>query len=70
VEGGILPPGFGARIFEDSQRNGRAWLLHAFLCRAGRTGSTAGEDARRYGRREKIHFNSAHFRRDIAAKAV
>ena len=39
-----------------------------FLRRAGRPGSTAGEDARRHGQEGKIRFGGAHFRRDIAAK--
>jgi len=39
--------------------------------RLKRTGKRSGRpEARRYGRLEKIHFDGAQFRRDIAAKAL
>ena len=69
IEGGVPPPGKNRPTFSTTFKSSRLLVRTTVLFRrAGRTGSTAGEDARRHGR--EIRFGGAHFRRDIAAKAL
>src|SRR6266576_2189843 len=49
VEGGILPPGTRPG-FANTQKFQCQQAFQAFIRRAGRAGSTSGEDARRYPR--------------------
>jgi len=45
-----LPPGTVAEVFQDAGISNTNRRFERFIRRAGRAGSTAGEDARRYNR--------------------
>ena len=59
AEGGILPPGTAVRVYQDARISNANGRFERFIRRAGRTGSTAGEDARRYYRKRPAEFSNS-----------